>query len=239
LTALDGYISIYRTFPLRHFGSQSLKGRPFRLAKRIVKNNKLRQITFTDRLRISFKWAVDPVATFLVRLGVRANMLTVAGLLGITFAAYWLSQGKFTWGGLLFLLMTPLDALDGPVARLRGEPQNFGAFVDSVIDRYSELVIYAGLLWYAQKLDHPWLAMAVYFAAFGSVLVSYIRARAQSVGLEAKVGFLSRVERYFILGPALLFNVPFIGVTIIAIGANLTALQRIFYVRQAAHKQKS
>jgi len=84
LTALDGYISIYRTFPLRHFGSQSLKGRPFRLAKRIVKNNKLDQITFTDRLRISFKWAVDPVATFLVRLGVRANMLTVAGLLGIT-----------------------------------------------------------------------------------------------------------------------------------------------------------
>ncbi|MEX1071914.1 MAG: CDP-alcohol phosphatidyltransferase family protein [Anaerolineales bacterium] len=197
------------------------------------------QVTFTDRLRISFKWFLDPIANGLNRMGVRANMLTLAGLVGITVSAYFLSQGRFTLGGAIFLLMTPLDALDGPLARLRGEPKNFGAFVDSVTDRYSELVIYAGLLWYAQENRDAFFVMTIYFAAFGSVLVSYIRARAQSVGLEAKVGWFSRVERYLILGPALLFNIPFIGVTIVALGSNATALQRILYVRQVSRKQKA
>jgi CDP-diacylglycerol--glycerol-3-phosphate 3-phosphatidyltransferase len=195
-------------------------------------------VTFTDRLRFSFNWILEPTAAFLNRLGVRANMVTLAGLVGISFGAYFLSQGKFTLGGVMFLLMTPLDALDGPLARLRGEPQDFGGFVDSVTDRYSELVIYAGLLWYAQTQSDSWFSMAIYFAAFGSVLVSYIRARAQSVGLDAKVGLFSRVERYLILAPSLLFGVPFIGVTLIAIGSNLTAVQRILHVRQSSRKRK-
>lgn len=196
-------------------------------------------VTFTDRLRISFNWILEPSAAVLNRVGVRANMVTLAGLVGISIGAYFLSQGQFTLGGVMFLLMTPLDALDGPLARLRGEPQDFGGFVDSVTDRYSELVIYAGLLWFAQGQGDRWFVMAIYFAAFGSVLVSYIRARAQSVGLEAKVGWFSRVERYLILAPALLFGFPFIGVTLIAIGANLTALQRILHVRSSSRKRKS
>jgi phosphatidylglycerophosphate synthase len=195
-------------------------------------------VTFTDRLRFSFGWVLDPVVGILYRAGVHPNWLTVLGVLGIGISAYFASQGMFFWSGLLFLLMTPLDALDGPLARKRGEPQNFGAFVDSVSDRYAELLVYGGLLWYAQEHGTIVFAMAVYLAAFGSVLVSYIRARAQAVGLEAKVGLFSRVERYFILGPALLFNIPFIGVSIIAIGANLTALQRIFYVRQASLRSR-
>jgi CDP-diacylglycerol--glycerol-3-phosphate 3-phosphatidyltransferase len=196
-------------------------------------------ITFTDRLRISFKWFLNPAAAFLNRLGIHPNMLTLAGLVGISIGAYFLSQGRFTLGGFIFLAMTPLDALDGPLARLRGERQDFGAFVDSVTDRYSELVTYAGLLWYAHSVANPWFAMAVYLAAFGSVLVSYIRARAQSVGLEAKIGWFSRVERYFILGPSLLFNIPFVGVALIALGANLTAIQRILHVRHVAHSRRS
>lgn len=192
------------------------------------------QVTFTDRLRISFKWILDPLANGLNRLGVRANMLTLAGLVGISVGAYFLSLGRFTIGGLIFMLMTPLDALDGPLARLRGEPQNFGAFVDSVTDRYSELVTYAGLLWFAHSEGDSLFVMTIYFAAFGSVLVSYVRARAQSVGLEAKVGWFSRVERYLTLGLALVFNLPLIGVTIVAIGSNFTALQRIVHVRQVA-----
>lgn len=195
-------------------------------------------VTFTDRLRISFNWVLEPTADFLNRIGVRANLVTLAGLVGISIGAYFLSQGKFALGGIMFLLMTPLDALDGPLARLRGEPQDFGGFVDSVTDRYSELVIYAGLLWYAQTQNDAWFSMAIYFAAFGSVLVSYIRARAQSVGLDAKVGLFSRVERYLILAPSLLFSVPFIGVILIAIGSNFTALQRILHVRQSSRKRK-
>jgi CDP-diacylglycerol--glycerol-3-phosphate 3-phosphatidyltransferase len=196
-------------------------------------------ITFTDRLRISFAWLVNPIVDFLFKIGMHPNMLTLLGLLGISVGAWFAAQGNFTWAGLMVLLMTPFDALDGALARRRGEPQNFGAFVDSVSDRYGELVVYGGLLWWANQNANLWLAFGSYLAAFGSVLVSYIRARAQSVGLEAKVGLFSRVERYFILAPSLLFNIPLIGVSIIAVGANFTALQRILHVRAAARKQRT
>jgi len=217
-------------------GSISIAAAPLLFS---ISNNVRDPITFTDRLRISFGWVLDPVIHLLERLRIHPNWLTITGLLGITVAAYFLSQGYFTAGGFLFLLMTAFDALDGALARRRGEPHNFGAFVDSVSDRYSELVVYAGLLWFALSQPNPWLAMITYFAAFGSVLVSYIRARAQSLGLEARIGLFSRVERYLILGPSLLFNIPFVGVGLIALGANLTALQRILHVRQVAHQRKS
>lgn len=194
-------------------------------------------MTFTDQLRGAFKWVLDPTAKFLHGLGVQPNLLTLSGLLGNTVGAYFVSQGQFPLGGLLMVLMGPIDALDGPLARLRGEEREFGAFVDSVTDRYSELVIFGGLLWFALEGGLTWQAVAVYLAAFGSVLVSYTRARAQSLGLEAKVGWFSRVERFLVLAPALLFNIPYWGVALIALGANLTALQRILHVRGEAHKR--
>lgn len=196
-------------------------------------------ITFTDRLRISFAWLVNPIVNLLFKLGVHPNMLTLLGLLGISVGAWFAARGQFAWAGFMVLLMTPFDALDGALARRRGEPQEFGAFVDSVSDRYGELVVYGGLVWWASQNGSHWLAFGSYLAAFGSVLVSYIRARAQSVGLEAKVGLFSRVERYFILAPSLLFNLPLVGVSIIAIGANFTALQRIWHVRSAARTLRS
>lgn len=195
-------------------------------------------ITFTDRLRFSFAWLLDPIVDFLFKLGVHPNHITVLGLAGISLGAYFASQGNFIWAGVMVLVMTPFDALDGALARRLGEPHNFGAFVDSVSDRYSELVVYGGLIWWASGQRDLALTMASYLAAFGSVLVSYIRARAQSVGLDAKVGLLSRVERYLVLGPALLFSVPLIGASIIAIGANLTALQRIAHVRSESLKTR-
>lgn len=214
-----------------------LKGRLFSVESSIEKKKNRR--TFTEQLRVSFNWVLEPAARGLHRLGVQPNLLTLSGLLGTTVAAYLVSQGSFSWGGFTMLLMGPIDALDGALARLRGEPEDFGAFVDSVTDRYSELVIYLGLLWYSLSRDEHILALLAYLAAFGSVLVSYTRARAQSLGLEAKVGLFSRVERFLILGPALLFNIPLVGVSLIAVGANLTALQRILHVRGEARKNKS
>ncbi len=117
--------------------------------------------------------------------------------------------------------------------------EDFGAFVDSVSDRYSELFVYGGLMWYYVEQADSLGSMLVFAAASGSVLVSYVRARAQSLGFETKVGILTRVERVLIIGPSLLFNIPIIGVGIIAFGANFTALQRIFHIRQETKKSNN
>jgi len=98
------------------------------------------------------------------------------------------------------------------------------------------LVIYAGLLFYAVQDLNLTLAMLVFAATAGSILVSYIRARAQSLGYEAKGGMLTRFERFIILVPSLIFGYPWIGVALIAILANITALQRIISVRRQARK---
>ncbi len=196
-------------------------------------------MTFTDFLRKKFKYLLDPVAAFLNRLGVMPNTVTILGLVGNTIGAYFLATGHITWGGLLVLLMGPIDALDGTMARLKGEPTEFGAFVDSVTDRYSELVIFLGLLVYFLQQQN-WLAcVLVYLAAGGSVLVSYVRARAQSLGMEAKVGIFTRVERFIVLVPCLIFNQPVIAMWAIAIFANFTAVQRIYHVRKQAYTKTS
>ena len=190
-----------------------------------------KKLTFTDQMRVRFRGVLDPVGDFFNRIGLMPNTMTILGLLGNTIGAIFLSQGQMTYGGLIILAMGPVDALDGTMARLRGEPSEFGAFVDSVTDRYSELVIFGGLLmYYAQQGD--WVsALATYLAASGSVLVSYIRARASSLGYDTKVGILTRMERYLVLAPTLVLNIPLVGLWIIAILANVTALQRIWDIR--------
>ena len=191
--------------------------------------------TLTDYLRLWFKWFLDPLGGFFNRLGITPNMMTMLGLLGNTIGAYFLARGEMLTGGLFVLLMTPVDALDGTMARLRGESSDFGAFVDSVTDRYSELIIYGGLMYYYLSMGDPLGGLLVFGAAAGSVLVSYVKARAEGLGYEAKVGLLTRVERYLVLAPALVFNQVLIGLAIIAVLANITALQRIWHVRSQAH----
>jgi len=191
--------------------------------------------TFSDYLRLWFKWFLEPLAGFFLRLGFTPNMMTMLGLLGNTIGAFYLARGEMFTGGLFVLLMGPVDALDGTMARLRGEASDFGAFVDSVTDRYSELIIYGGLLYYFLGLGDVFGGLLVFGAAAGSVLVSYVKARAEGLGYEAKVGLLTRAERYIVLAPSLLLSQLYFGLGLIAIFANITALQRIFYVRKHAH----
>jgi len=188
-------------------------------------------------MRVVFKGILDPIGAFFNRLGIYPNTMTLLGLAGNIVGAVLIALGHMTIGGIVVLVMGLLDTLDGTMARLRGMPSDFGAFVDSVTDRYSELVIFGGLLYfYSQKGD--WLSViAIYMAASGSVLVSYVRARAAALGMDTKVGTLSRFERYLVLAPSLILNIPMIGVWIIAILANITALQRILDVRRQAFEQ--
>jgi len=191
--------------------------------------------TFTDYLRLWFRWVLDPLGGFLNRLGLTPNMVTGLGLLGNIVGAVYLARGEMLTGGIWIALMTPVDALDGTMARLRGESSDFGAFVDSVSDRYSELIIYGGLLYHFLELGEPLGGLLTFGAAAGSVLVSYVKARAEGLGYEAKVGLLTRAERYIVLAPSLIFNELYIGLGIIAVFANITALQRVWHVRKHAH----
>ncbi len=195
-------------------------------------------ITFTDRMRVRFKGVLDAVGGFFNRLGSHPNTLALLGLLGNTLGAVLLAQGRLEAGGALVVFSGAFDALDGTMARLRGHPSRWGGFVDSVTDRYSELVIFFGLLlFYADQGDRLGVFL-VYLAAAGSVLVSYVRARAASLGWEVKVGLLTRLERYLVLAPSLILGIPLVGVTLIAIGANLTAIQRILWTRRLARAEE-
>ena len=202
------------------------------------------RLTPTDQMRRRFKGLLDPIAAFLNRLGLMPNTVTIIGLIGNTIGAYFLATGQMMIGGLIILAMGPVDALDGTMARLRGEASNFGAFVDSVTDRYSELVIFGGLLFYYLQQGVVLYATLAYLAAAGAILVSYTRARAQSLGLDTKVGILTRMERYLVLAPLLVLSqwfsfAPEIALWILAIFANITAFQRILDVRRQAHQKIS
>ena len=187
---------------------------------------------FSDQMRILFKGVIDPIAAFFNGLGISPNAMTIIGLCGNAIGAVFIAFGWVTVGGIIILFTAPLDALDGSMARLRGQARtdsspSFGAFFDSVIDRYAELLLFGGLVIYYTQLGQ-WLGVALaYASAAGSMLVSYTRARAQSLGIETKIGILSRLERYIILVPTLIFNIPLVGLSILAIFANITAIQRI------------
>lgn len=194
-------------------------------------------VTFTDRMRAWFKWIVDPLGKFFLHIGMTPNMMTTLGMFGNFLGAYFLSQGRLILGGWVVLIMTPIDALDGTMARLRGDPSDFGAFVDSVSDRYAELAIMGGLMYFYATQGNALGSTLAFAAAFGSVLVSYVRARAEGLGYKAKVGLLTRMERYLVLAPLLVFNKPILALWILSILGNFTALQRIWYVRKQAHAQ--
>ncbi len=194
--------------------------------------------TLTEVMRGLFKGILDPIGGFLNQLGMTPNMMTMLGLLGNMAGAWFLAQGNMVLGGVFVLVCTPFDALDGTMARLRGEASEFGAFVDSVTDRYSELFILGGLLYHFLQINDHLSAMAVYLAAAGSVLVSYVKARADSLQFDANTGVLTRMERYLVIAPLLVFNQPVIAVWIVAVLANITALQRIWKVRKQAHRSR-
>jgi CDP-diacylglycerol--glycerol-3-phosphate 3-phosphatidyltransferase len=204
-------------------------------------NEKKQRLTLTEQTRLAFKGILDPIGRFFNRLGLMPNTMTLLGLSGNIIGAIFISQGMTTIGGILILLMGPVDALDGTMARLRGMAGQFGAFVDSVTDRYSELVIFGGMLYfYAQQGDHL-STILVFASAAGSVLTSYIRSRGQSLGWDTKIGILTRMERYLVLAPILILNIPLVtlgGLTLLAVFSNITAIQRIIDVRRQAYSDQ-
>lgn len=185
-------------------------------------------------LRKAFKGLLDGVASFFLKIGLTPNAVTLLGLAGSIGAAVLIALGMPLWGGIVLLLMAPLDAFDGAMARLSGKSSKFGAFLDSVIDRYSELFIYAGILYMFFEQGNFWGVMVCFAAASGAVLVSYTRARAEALGFDAKVGVMTRVERSIVMIVGLLFGIIVISLVIIAVLAHLTAMMRMVTVWKQA-----
>ncbi len=191
-------------------------------------------------LRKTFKGVIDTIAGFFLKIGLKPNIITALGLLLAFVAAYFAATGRFLIAGLILLVGAPLDVVDGSMARLQGEPTKFGGFIDSVTDRYSELVVLLGLLVYFVQQSNLLACLLVFIAAAGSVMVSYTKSRAESLGFSAKVGLLTRVERMIIMVVFLIFKLPIMALWIIAIGANITAIQRIIFVyKQARSKNQT
>ena len=197
-----------------------------------------KRLTFTGWMRLQTKGILEPLADFFIRLGLHPNTMTLIGLAGNIVGAVFLAFGFMTVGGLFILLSGPFDGLDGTMARKLGQPTHFGAFVDSVTDRWSEMLILLGLLiHYLQRPEGYFLPVVLVFVAtMGSVMVSYTKARAEALGFDCNVGVLTRMERYLVMTPALLLNLPQVALWAIAILANVTALQRTLYVRRQARK---
>lgn len=190
--------------------------------------------SFELYLRKLFKGIIDPIAGFLLRIGLKPNHITILGFLLSGLSAYFIASGKFTLAGFILLVGAPLDVVDGSMARKLGEPTKFGAFFDSVVDRYSELVVFLGLLIFYLQEAKILACILIFIAAGGSILVSYVKTRAESLGFSARMGILTRVERMLIMIVGLVFNIPMVALWVIAILANFTAIQRFLFVRKQA-----
>jgi len=154
----------------------------------------------------------------------------VAGFVVSLAAGFAVAKGKLWAGGWLFLVSGLFDALDGSVARIMGNESSFGAFLDSFLDRYSEAALLFGILFWSTFQGRHALVLLVFVTLIGSVMVSYARARAEGLNILCKVGFFTRLERFVVLAMTLLTGQLLVGLSILALLTNMTALQRMFHV---------
>ena len=193
---------------------------------------------FTSRLQNWVRSGARRVVPALRVLRLTPNALTMVGLVICAGSAVLVALGYLLPGGLLLLVASGFDILDGALARVSGRELKYGAFLDSTVDRYAEAITYIALLYYFIFHGHHTLEpMLVIFALTGSLLVSYVRARAQSLGFNGDGGLLARPERVVItviglvIAPLLVW-----ALWVLAVLTNVTAMQRIWVVWQQSRR---
>lgn len=210
-----------------------------------------------DSLQQGIYFVINPLVKGMIAIGMTPNMVTTIGLLGniaaavvFVYAGYVAGQTSIvpywmiTLAGALIIGFSLFDMLDGQVARIGGMASTFGAMYDSVLDRYCEMFTLGGISYFFLCSGNLWGALVTYLGVIGSIMVSYVRARAEGLGLECKIGFMQRPERVVVtaLG-ALLCGILgqngvewaewilFGAMALIAFFANMTAVARIGYVK--------
>ncbi|MBI4301909.1 MAG: CDP-alcohol phosphatidyltransferase family protein [Chloroflexi bacterium] len=186
--------------------------------------------SFNQAIRSGVSRLMGPVARLLLKGGLSPNDVTALGFLLNMAAAALLATDHLRWGGILILVAGAFDLLDGVMARSGAQSTSFGALLDSTLDRYSEVVLLFGLL--ILYVGNGAVTVLIYIAVVGSLMVSYVRARAEGLGLECSAGWLTRGPRVIVLALGLLFNQVVVALGVIALLANFTAAQRIMYLWQ-------
>jgi CDP-diacylglycerol--glycerol-3-phosphate 3-phosphatidyltransferase len=199
-----------------------------------------------QRVRDAFEQLLDPLAMAMIRYHVRPNVITTVGTLIVISSATAFAVGWVRWGGFLLLFSGVFDLVDGRVARRGDMTTTFGAFYDSTLDRVGEAALFSGIALYFLRGGVPagrlTLAVAACLVALAaSLLVSYTRARAEGLGLTAKVGIAQRAERVLLLGAPTMFLGPgnhgtllFWIVAVLAVATSVTVVQRVVYVARIA-----
>lgn len=203
-------------------------------------------ITLTHRMRHWVSMPLNAAGSLLYRLGIHPDIVTSAGLIVVAVAAWFIAKGELPTGGMILLIGLPLDALDGAVARAMRRKGQFGAVLDSTLDRYADCFIFAALSYHFAVQEQFEMFLLAQAALMGSYGVSYVRARADQmdVSVKVQVGIFTRLERLavilaMLLMPSLLLipEALEIGMLILAIGTNITTLQRLWFVYRTLKKR--
>jgi CDP-diacylglycerol--glycerol-3-phosphate 3-phosphatidyltransferase len=187
-------------------------------------------------LQDNFVRMLSPLITILSKWDLSPNSFTVAGVAITFFAAVAFLMGHIRLAGILILLGGLCDTIDGLIARTTGKASRFGALLDSSFDRYSEFLMFIGIAVFFFLMEDYGNSACAFLALCGSFMVSYTRARAESLGFEVKTGIMQRPERIVLIGLGALIHITAFkfAIWLVAILANLTALQRI----RCAYKQE-
>ena len=202
---------------------------------------------FEAKLKPRLEMILSVVANKMVAIGITANMVTFFGFVVNLIATFYFATGRLVTGGILILFGGSFDMIDGAVARAQRNSRASGALLDSVIDRYSEGFLLLGALIYFYSLESLLGIVLAFSAWFGSILVSYVRARAEGLQVTCKVGLMQRPERIILLGAgtvlqgALLHKLPILQSTgmillctlgILALTSHITAIHRLIFSYQ-------
>ena len=186
----------------------------------------------TQTRQFSTRYVEGPVARLLGKTGITPNQVTFAGLLASMATAHFLANGQFIVGGALLLFAGALDMADGALARLRGKATPAGALLDSTVDRLAEAVVYLGLvMFYIDPLSAPEVVL-LFLTLAGSFMVSYLRARGEGLGVDCKVGIMTRPERVMVLAAGLLLGQVVGALGIIAALSVVTVVQRYVHIQR-------
>ena len=191
-------------------------------------------MTFTGGIGRFFGAMINRIVRWLALSKIHPNVLTFLGLVINIWAAWLFAQGSFQWAGVVVIGAGVFDMVDGRVARATSQVTRFGGFFDSVLDRYSDLALYMGLLVYYASINRFFYIVLTAIVMTGSVMVSYTRARAENSIPKCKVGFLERPERVVLIIIGALFLRMAQVLWVIAVLSNLTVVHRMIYTYREA-----